>query len=132
MITHPVVISTAAFFAVALMARYAQADQVLSLIVAFPYGVFAYAQTQLHQYARYRDLRKRNLEYFILFFVLLYAIAGLRYIAENLFGEISQAATRILALFIIGFGLACVSLGRLNTISPEEMENREFEQKIQP
>lgn len=125
MMNHPLVLSAAAFFAVALFARYTQADQILSLIIAFPYGVFAYAQTRLHQRVPYPQYRKRTLEYFILFFVLLYALAGIRYITDDLFGEASHGASRLLALFVIGFGMAGVSLGRLNMVGAKEPENQD-------
>ena len=122
MINHPLVVGAASFFAVALMARYAQASQVMALVAAFPFGVFAYTQARIQQLVCFRDYRKRRLELFVYFFVFLYAFAGLPYLINAFVGEVPQNGARVLALFAIGFGLAGVGLGRLNMIKKEETD----------
>ncbi|MBT3606334.1 MAG: hypothetical protein HOE48_01065 [Candidatus Latescibacteria bacterium] len=120
MINHPLVVGAALFFAVALMGRYAEASQAMALLAAFPFGVFGYAQARMQQLVTFRDYRKRNLELFVYVFVFVYAFMGLPYLINELVGEIPQKSVRVFALFGIGFGLACVSLGRLNMIKKEE------------
>lgn len=121
MINHPLIVGTALFFAVALMGRYAQAPQAMALLAAFPFGVFGYAQARIQALVSFRDYRKRNLELFVYFFVFVYAFVGLPYLIDGLVGEIPQKSVRVFALFGIGFGLACMSLGRLNMIKKEEI-----------
>jgi hypothetical protein len=121
-INHPLVVGVASFFAVALMARYAQASQSMALIAAFPFGVFAYTQARIQQLVCLRDYRKRGLELFVYFFVFIYAFAGLPYLLNGFVGEMPRDGARVLSLFVIGFGLAGVSLGRLNMIKKEEID----------
>jgi len=122
-IYHPIIMSAAAFFAAALVARYAQASQTLALVAAFPYAVFAYTHALIQGRTCHRDWRKRGLEFFIFFFVFLYALGGIGYIAGELFGSVSRSNGRILALFLIGFGLAGVGLGRLNMLPKASMDD---------
>jgi len=119
-INHPLVVGAAAFFAGALMARYAQASHAMALLAAFPFGVFAYTQARIQQLVCFRDYRKRNLEFFIYFFVFVYAFAGLPYLIGEFVGEVPRNGARVLALCMIGFGLAGVGLGRLNMIKKDD------------
>lgn len=125
MINHPLIVGAAVFFAAALMARYAHASQTMALLAAFPFGVFGYTQARMQQLVCFRDYRKRYLELFIYFFVFLYAFAGVPYLIGEFVGDLPRNALRILALFVIGFGLAGVGLGRLNMLKKEDRQSDE-------
>ena len=71
---HPLVVATASFFAVALLARYASATHPVALVTAFPFAIFVYAQLRIQNQLGCPKKRGRRWAWFIYFFIFVYAI----------------------------------------------------------